>query len=217
MSERLQKVLARAGLGSRRHCEDLIRAGRVRVNGLLAAIGDRVDIDQVEVTLDGVPIQLPGQPIYIKFHKPAGYLSSTRSQGGLPTIFDLVSIPRRVYPVGRLDLHSEGLMLLTDDGILTERLTHPRYQHEKEYRVLFQEAPSPHQISTWQKGIELEDGYCTKPAHLSLERQEGRNAWCRVILREGRKRQIRDMASRLGLTVLRLIRVRIASLELGSL
>jgi 23S rRNA pseudouridine2605 synthase len=217
MSERLQKVLARAGIGSRRHCEDLIRAGRVRVNGRVAVLGERVDIDQAQITIDEVPIDLPTQFCYIKFHKPAGYLSSTRSQGGRPTIYELVPITRRVYPVGRLDLYSEGLILLTDDGNLTQRLTHPRYQHEKEYRVLFEQSPNAEQISLWQEGVRLPDGYITQPAHLSIERLEQEGCWCRVVLREGRKRQIRSMAAVLGLTVLRLIRIRIASLKLGSL
>jgi 23S rRNA pseudouridine2605 synthase len=189
----------------------------VKVNGSLASLGDKVDVDTVEITVDDVIIQLPEQYRYIKFHKPPGYLSSTRSQGGHPTIFNLVTTTERVYPVGRLDLHSEGLMLLTDDGDLTQRLTHPRYQHEKEYLVLFQDAPSEKHISKWQTGIQLQDGYLTQPSHISIDRQEEGNTWYRIILREGRKRQIRSMASVLGLTVLQLIRVRIASLELGGL
>lgn len=217
MSERVQKVLARAGFGSRRACEDLIRAGRVKVDGIPASLGDRVDINVVEIMLDGVAITLPEQPVYLKFYKPAGYLSSTRSQGGYPTIFELFSTPRRVYPAGRLDLHSEGLMLLTDDGSLTQRLTHPSYQHDKEYRALFQKAPDHAQISTWEKGVQLFDGYLTQPAQFFIDSEEEGNTWCRIILREGRKRQIRNMASVLGLTLLRLIRIRIASLELGSL
>jgi 23S rRNA pseudouridine2605 synthase len=217
MSERLQKVLARAGVGSRRHCEDLIRAGRVIVNGHVATLGERVDIDQELILIDDEPIELPTQYCYIKLHKPPGYLSSTRSQGGQPTICELVPITRRVYPVGRLDLQSEGLLLLTDDGNLTQRLTHPRYQHEKEYRVLFEELPNVEQISLWQDGVRLPDGYFTQPSQLSIEGREHGNCWCRIVLREGRKRQIRSMAAVLGLTVLRLIRVRIATLELGSL
>ena len=217
MSERLQKVLAKAGFGSRRACEDLIRAGRVKVDGVPAALGDRVQSHLVQVLVDGVAITLPDQPVYLKFYKPPGYLSSTRSQGGHPTIYNLISIPRRVFPAGRLDLHSEGLMLLTDDGNLTQRLTHPSYQHEKEYRVLFQEAPTPAQISSWQKGLQLPDGVLTQPAQFFVDEEEAGNTWCRIILREGRKRQIRNMASVLGLTVLRLIRIRIALLELGPL
>jgi 23S rRNA pseudouridine2605 synthase len=217
MSERLQKVLAKAGLGSRRHCEDLIRVGRVTVNGSPAALGDRVDLNQAEVAVDGKLIQLPERLLYIKFHKPIGYLSSSRSQGGHPTIFDLVPTSQRVYPVGRLDLQSEGLMLLTDDGALTQLLTHPRYRHEKEYRVLFKGTPDLEHITNWQKGIQLPDGYLTQPAQFFIEREDEQTSWCRIILGEGRKRQIRDMAAVLGLDILRLIRIRIASLELGDL
>ncbi len=217
MSERLQKVLARSGLGSRRYCEDLIRTGRVRVNERVANLGDKVVVDSDEITVDGAPLRLPARNRYIKLHKPAGYLSSSRSQGGHPTIFALVSIPERVYAVGRLDLASEGLMILTDDGDLTHRLTHPRYQHEKEYRVLFDERPSEEQIDRWHRGFELPDGYRTKTSELEIEKEEDGHCWCRIILREGHKRQIRTMASVLGLSVLRLIRVRIASLRLGDL
>jgi len=217
MSERLQKLLARAGFGSRRQCEDLIRAGRVMVNGVPASLGEQADANRDAVMVDGKAIQLPKQPLYIKFYKPPGYLSSTRSQGGHPTIYQLITTPRRVYPVGRLDLDSEGLMLLTDDGKLTQLLTHPSYQHEKEYRVLFHELPDPDQIVRWQQGVQLPDGYHTQPAQIFIDRTEADKTWCRIILREGRKRQIRIMASVLGLTVIRLIRTRIASLELGKL
>lgn len=217
MSERLQKVLARGGLGSRRHCEKIIRAGRVQVNGRTASIGESVDVTTDEITLDGVLVQLPQEHRYIKLHKPAGYLSSSRSQDGRPTIYELVQTTDRIYPVGRLDLYSEGLLLLTNDGDLTQRLTYPRFQHEKEYLVLFQTAPADEQIAQWHSGIQLPDGYQTQPSQITIDSHEQGMAWCRIIMREGRKRQIREMASVLGLTVLRLIRLRIASLELGSL
>lgn len=217
MTERLQKVLARRGLGSRRHCEDLIHAGRVTVNGMVAMLGDKVDPHAVDIRIDGELLYPPEPHRYIKLHKPPGYLCSTQSQGGHPTIFNLVPIPERIHPVGRLDLDSEGLILLTNNGELTQRLTHPSYQHEKEYRVLFEESPSHTQLSHWQGGVLLPDGYLTKRSHISVQSQEQGQTWCNVILREGRKRQIRTMASVLGLTVLRLIRIRIATLALGSL
>jgi 23S rRNA pseudouridine2605 synthase len=217
MSERLQKVLARGGLGSRRHCEEIIRAGQVKVNGKTASIGENVDIKTDAITVDSIPVQIPVIHRYIKLHKPTGYLSSSRSQGGRPTIYELVATTERVYPVGRLDLQSEGLILLTDDGDLTQRLSHPRYKHEKEYLVLFQTAPTDEQIAHWHSGVQLHDGYQTQPSHMVIDHHEHGMTWCRVILSEGRKRQIRNMASVLGLSVLRLIRIRIASLELGSL
>jgi 23S rRNA pseudouridine2605 synthase len=217
MKERLQKVLARAGLGSRRHCETLIRSGRVEVNGIGVTLGQKVDVEVDQIRIDGMILEKPASHRYIKFHKPSGYLTSTRSQGGQPTIYSLISVPERVFPVGRLDMPSEGLMLLTDDGDLANRLSHPRYQHEKEYRVLFKEIPDQSQVRLWETGVQLPDGYLTQPSPIQFEQLEEDHAWYRVILREGRKRQIRTMASVLGLTVLRLIRVRISSLELGDL
>ncbi|MGD8552825.1 MAG: S4 domain-containing protein, partial [Anaerolineales bacterium] len=141
MSERLQKVLAHAGVASRRKSEELIRQGRVTVDGGRAEIGMKVEPDEVEIRVDGKKISAPERKVYILLNKPTGVLSSTRSQGGLPTVLDLVSIDERVYPVGRLDLDSEGLILLTNDGDLANRLTHPRYEHEKEYRVQLDRRP----------------------------------------------------------------------------
>ena len=217
MSERLQKTLARAGLGSRRSCEALIRAGRVRVNDRTASIGQQVDPSQDKITVDDKLLHLPSDQRYLKLHKPAGYLCSTRSQGGSPTIYDLISIPERVFPAGRLDKASEGLVLLTNDGEMTQRLTHPSFEHEKEYRVLFSPTPSTSQIDQWQAGLMLPDGYQTQPSSLFPETGQSTQSWFRVVLREGRKRQIRAMATVLGLSVLRLIRLRIGSLELGTL
>lgn len=217
MSERIQKLMARAGIGSRRYCEDLIRAGRVKVNGVQASVGDRVESRSVEITVDGKPIQFPDSFTYIKLHKPAGYLCSRRSQGGNPTIYDLIDTHQRVFPVGRLDLQSEGLVLLTDDGAITHRLTHPRYKHEKEYKVLFEQLPTHDQVKAWEQGVQLPDGYWTQPSIFHVDQEMERGVWCRITLREGRKRQIRMMASVLGLKVLRLIRIRIATVTLGGL
>ncbi len=217
MSERIQKVMARAGIGSRRYCEDLIRDGRVRVGGVRASLGDRVDPRFVEITVDGESLKFPDTFTYIKLHKPAGYLSSRRSQGGNPTVYDLIDVHQRVFPIGRLDLQSEGLILLTNDGEITHRLTHPRYTHEKEYQVLFKQAPNLSQMKTWEEGLRLPDGYWTQPSVLRVDQEVESGVWCQVILREGRKRQIRIMASVLGLTVLRLIRTRIAAVTLGKL
>jgi 23S rRNA pseudouridine2605 synthase len=128
-----------------------------------------------------------------------------------------VNLPGRLYPVGRLDLDSEGLILLTNDGELTHQLTHPSFEHEKEYRVLVEPQPRKKQLTAWQKGIILEDGIRTQPAQVWIESQSSKGAWLRVILREGKKRQIRRMADCSGLHVQRLIRIRMASLSLGDL
>jgi 23S rRNA pseudouridine2605 synthase len=214
VSVRLQKVLAAAGLGSRRACEEMIRQGRVTVDGHTATIGMSVDPEMQQVRLDGARVKAAETPVYIAVYKPVGVLSSTVSQGGKPTILDVVQIPRRVFPVGRLDVDSEGLVLLTNDGELTQSLTHPRYGKEKEYRVLLDQTPEPEQLNRWRGGVRLSDG--TRALAASV-RPEPSGAWVRVVMRQGRKRQIRDTAGVLGLNVRRLIRIRIGSLRLGDL
>lgn len=217
MTERLQKILARAGYGSRRTCEEFIRDGRVRVDGQIARLGDRADGGLSPITLDGKPIVIPSENIYIMLNKPRGVLSSSRSQGGHPTLFDYVDIDERVYPVGRLDLDSEGLIILTDDGDLTHRLTHPSFKHEKDYLVQLDQTPTEDQLQCWRNGIQLPEGGKTLPAKLWTAFQGDDRRWIRIVLREGRKRQVRVSAEVLGLRVLRLIRVRHGTLELGEL
>jgi 23S rRNA pseudouridine2605 synthase len=211
---RLQKVLAAAGVGSRRACEEMIREGRVTVDGHTASIGMSVDPQAQQIRLDGARVKPAEAPVYIAVYKPVGVLSSTVSQGGKPTILDVVEVPKRMFPVGRLDVDSEGLMLLTNDGELTQKLTHPKYGKEKEYRVLLDGLPTSEQIERWREGVRLSDG--TRALAASV-RPEGSGAWVRVVMRQGRKRQIRDTARVLGLGVRRLIRIRIGGLRLGNL
>jgi 23S rRNA pseudouridine2605 synthase len=130
---------------------------------------------------------------------------------------DLVDVPEHIHPVGRLDYESEGLVLMTNDGDLTNRLTHPRYGHEKEYRVLLAKRPDQEQLETWSRGVVLDDGYKTAPVDVRLETTQGKGAWVRVIMQEGRKRQIRETCKQLGLPVVRIVRTRIGTLRLGSL
>lgn len=217
MEERLQKILARAGLGSRRACEELIAAGRVRVNGQLAVLGTKADPQRDRIEVDGRPIKAPETLTYIALHKPRGVISAAQSPDPRPTVRDLVPVPGQLYPVGRLDIDSEGLILLTNDGELANRLTHPRYEHEKEYRVLVARHPDEEQLQTWRRGVVLEDDYRTQPAEVRLESLSGKGAWLRVVMREGRKRQIRETGSLIGLPVVKIIRVRIGSLLLGAL
>lgn len=217
MEERLQKILAKAGIGSRRACEELIAKGRVTVNGKVAQLGMKADPERDRILLDGRPVSLQTSNIYIALNKPRNVLSTVESDDPRSTVRDLVPIPERVYPVGRLDADSEGLILLTNDGELTNRLTHPRYGHEKEYRVLVARRPDDEQLATWRRGVVLPDGYKTAPASVAFESTFGKGAWLRVILTEGRKRQIRETASILGLPVVRIIRIRIGSLPLGNL
>jgi 23S rRNA pseudouridine2605 synthase len=217
MEERLQKILARAGFGSRRANEELISAGRVRVNGEVAKLGSKADPMRDRIEVDGRPIELAEPLVYVALYKPRGVISAVKSPDPRPTVRDLVPVPGNIYPVGRLDVDSEGLILLTNDGELANRLTHPRYGHKKEYQVLVARRPDEEQLATWRRGVVLEDGYKTAPAEVRFESVFGKGAWLRVILREGRKRQIRETGSLIGLPVVRIIRVRIGSLHLGNL
>ncbi|HHS98398.1 MAG TPA: rRNA pseudouridine synthase [Chloroflexi bacterium] len=217
MEERLQKILARAGFGSRRACEELIRQGRVAVNGEVAQLGQKADPERDRITVDGEPIRLKREYTYIALHKPRGVLSDEGDgTGRLPTVRDLVDLPGHLFPVGRLDLRSEGLILLTDDGDLAFRLTHPRFGHEKEYHVLVDGRPSEETLEKWRRGVLLE-GRRTAPAEVEVMRAERDRTWLRVVLREGRKRQIRRVAAMLGHPVHRLIRVRVGPVRLGNL
>lgn len=219
MQERLQKILAQAGYGSRRACEEFIIAGRVRVNGKTAELGQKADPAIDEITLDGRPIPKLERLVYIALNKPRFVLSTVEREEGdnRKTVVDLVDVRERVYPVGRLDLESEGLILLTNDGDLANRLTHPRYGHKKEYRVLVARRPDEEQLAAWRRGVVLEDGYRTAPADVRLVGTQGKGAWLRVVMGEGRKRQIREICALLGLPVVRIVRMRIGSLRLGAL
>jgi len=223
--ERLQKVLARAGVASRRAAEELIVAGRVSVNGqVVTQLGTRVIPGQDIIAVDGERVSVAAEePTYIMLNKPRGVLSAVEDARGRRTVTDLVNVEARLFPVGRLDLNSEGLVLLTNDGELAHRMTHPRYGHEKEYEVLVEGSPSDRTLVKWRRGSVLLDGEPTAPCRverLRLERGacQGRDGtWLRVIMREGRKRQIRRVAAALGHPVHRLIRTRIGPLKLGRL
>jgi 23S rRNA pseudouridine2605 synthase len=217
--ERLQKVLAHAGVASRRASEDLIQQGRVTVNGqVVTELGVKVDPQRDEITVDGQTIARRSEkPVYIMLNKPVGVLSAAKDDRGRQTVVDLVDVPERVYPVGRLDLKSEGLILLTNDGDLAEKLTHPRYHLEKEYQVLVRGKPSSQTLAHWRSGEVKVEGKLTGTAVIERLNPEGDNFWLKVILTEGRKRQIREVAKSLGHPVLRLERVRIGPLKLGRL
>ena len=217
MEERLQKILARTGFGSRRGCENLIKEGRVMVNGRLAQLGAKADPDTDHIEVNGKAIQAPEALKYIALYKPRNVISAVVTPDKRKTVRDLVDESGTLYPVGRLDVDSEGLILLTNDGDLTNKLTHPKFGHEKEYRVLVAKRPDNEQLNSWRRGIVLEDGHKTAPAIVQYSRSHGKGAWLKVILREGRKRQIREMGALTGLPIVRIIRVRIGSLQLGYL
>lgn len=217
MAERLQKYLARSGVASRRAAERLIADGRVRVNGAIVDVaGTTVTEGSDQVELDGRTITPAKTSTSVILHKPRGVVSTAADPQGRRTVVDLVSSDRRLYPVGRLDYDSEGLLLLSDDGDLAFRLTHPRHGVEKEYHVLVQGPVRESVLERLRSGVPL-DGLTDVPSDVTLLGQQGGGVWLRFILCEGRNRQIRRMAEAVGLEIVRLIRTRIDGLTLDDL
>jgi 23S rRNA pseudouridine2605 synthase len=220
--ERLQKYLAHAGVASRRHAEELILAGEVTVNGrAVRELGTRVDPDHDEVRVRGQVVRPPERPLYILLNKPLDTVSTAYDPEGRRTVLDLLPEQwraRRVYPVGRLDWDSEGLLLLTDDGDLALRMTHPRYALGKEYHALVTGQPTQRTLHQLARGIALEgESRPTAPARVRRLAGEGDATWLSIELHEGRNRQVRRMCEAVGHPVLRLRRVRVGPLALGPL
>jgi pseudouridine synthase len=218
MSERLNKVISRAGVASRRAADQLIEAGRVRVNGrIIRELGTRVDPKNDSVAVDGKAIPpIPTVHTYLMLHKPKGYVTTMSDPEGRRTIADLLEEVRpRVYPVGRLDYDSEGLLLLVDDGDLGSKLMHPSHEVDKIYMVKVKGTPDQIALNRLRKGIRLDDRP-TRPATISMKKR-GDNSWLEVTIREGRRRQIRRMFLAVGHRVLKLRRVAYGGLRLGDL
>jgi 23S rRNA pseudouridine2605 synthase len=220
--ERLQKVLAHAGVASRRHAEALIAAGRVSVNGAaVRQLGTRVDVARDVVYVDGQRLPLGVVLTYLLLHKQAGVITTARDPQGRSTVLDLLpdeARVRRIYPVGRLDRDSEGLLLLTNDGDLALRLTHPRYGLPKEYHALVRGRPSLAALAQLRAGVLLAgDPRPTAPARVWSLPQQGEDSWVGLELHEGRNRQVRRMLDAVGYPVRRLLRVRLGPLALGEL
>ena len=210
--ERLQKVLAQAGIGSRRVAEDLIDAGRVTVNGEVVSLGVRVDVEHDEVAVDGAVIGVRAGLVHYLLNKPPGVITSMDDPQGRPTVATLVPDEPRVYPVGRLDFDTEGLLILTNDGVLTHRLTHPSFGVDKEYLAHVEGHPSRGALRRLRDGVELDDGV-TSPAKAALVGTDV----IRLVIHEGRNRQVRRMCEAVGHPVLRLVRTRIGTLTDASL
>ena len=210
--ERLQKVLARVGIGSRRACEDLIAEGRVTVDGEVAVLGRRVDVETALIELDGAPIGVRPDLVHYLLNKPAGVVTTADDPQGRPTVVGLVPAEPRVFPVGRLDVDTEGLLLLTNDGELAHRLIHPSFGVEKEYVVELEGSPSRAALRRLREGVELDDG-TTAPARAALLEP----SVVRLTVHEGRNRQVRRMCDAVGHPVVRLIRTRIGPLADRSL
>ena len=208
----MQKVLARVGVGSRRTCEDLIAAGRVTVDGRVAVLGRRVDPDMALIEVDGAPIGVRPGLVHYLLNKPTGVVTTADDPKGRPTVVGLVPDDPRVFPVGRLDVDTEGLLLLTNDGELTQRLTHPSYGVEKEYVVEVRGAPTRAVLRRLREGIELNDGP-TAPARAALLDA----SVVRLTIHEGRNRQVRRMCEAVGHPVVRLVRTRIGPIADRSL
>lgn len=216
--ERLQKFMAEAGVASRRACEELIRQGRVTVNGETASLGRSVEPEQDRVELDGKPVQKEQRRTVILLYKPRGVVSTSSDPEGRRTVQDYFrEIPERLYNVGRLDLNSEGLLLMTNDGALANRLTHPRYGVEKTYYAVCDGKLTASEAARLTNGIELEDGM-TAPARVDAVRttQRGDTSFL-ITIHEGRNRQIRRMLEAVGHRTLRLKRERFGPLSLGTL
>ncbi|WP_420643059.1 pseudouridine synthase [Candidatus Leptofilum sp.] len=219
MEERIQKLMAQAGIGSRRECEKLIADGRVTVNGRRAKLGEKANSATDTIVVNGQPIK-PQQtePIYVALHKPKGVISSLDDEleAGRTTVRDLVPLPGHLYPVGRLDKQSTGLILMTNDGDLAHKLTHPRYGHEKTYKVVVEGRISQEALTRWQEGVYL-DGRKTIPTKITIIQQDVSFTRLEIVMREGRKRQIRRIANMLGFPVRQLVREKIGPLTLGNL
>ena len=201
---RLQKVLAQAGIGSRRASEALVAAGRVTVNGTVAALGRRVDVDHDLIEVEGVPLSVKPGLVYYLLNKPPGVVSTASDPEGRPTVVGLVPPEPRVFPVGRLDAATEGLLVLTNDGDLAHHLTHPRFGVDKEYVAVVAGLPTPADVRRLREGVELEDGP-TAPARVAVMAPNQ----LRIVIHEGRNRQVRRMCEAVGHPVTRLVRTRI--------
>lgn len=215
--ERLQKLIAGCGLASRREAERWIEAGRVTVDGEVATIGDKADPRLQKVTVDGKPLGKSEQPVTILLNKPVGYVTTMRDPEGRPVVSDLLTdVPQRVVPVGRLDLTTEGLLLMTNDGALAQQLSHPSFHVEKTYLARVHGLVDTAAIRHLSNGVELEDGV-TAPAKIKLVRTTRTNSWLEMTLHEGRNRQVRRMCEALGYPVSRLKRIAYAFLREDNL
>ncbi len=218
MEERLQKLMAQAGIASRRESEVYLTAGRVTVNGKVAHLGDKAESQKDDIRVDGVALRIMVTRTYVMIYKPMGIVTAVvqQSQEHRRVVRSLIPLEGHLYPVGRLDADSEGLVMMTDDGDLAQRLTHPRYEHPKTYEVDLRGNLSDDQIEKWRRGIVLDDGP-TLPAQVTVTSRNNDVTHLTIVMREGRKRQIRRIASLLGTPVSRLVRTHIGPLALGNL
>lgn len=217
MRERLQKLISASGLMSRRVAEAAIEEGRVSVNGKTAALGDRADPEQDRILVDGKPLSVTERKRYILLNKPRGYVTTLSDEKGRRNVTQLLTgVPERVYPVGRLDMYSEGLLLLTNDGDFANRVMHPSHEIVKVYETWVSGERIEEKAALLRRPMEL-DGYRISPAEVSIEQKTENGAVLQIRIREGRNRQVRKMCGKVGLKVSRLCRIREGELSLGEL
>lgn len=216
MEERLQKIISASGMMSRRKAEELISAGKVSVNGKPAQLGDRADPDADTVLVDGKKLPSMGKKVYIMLNKPKGYVTTLSDEKGRKNVTGLIDIPERIYPVGRLDMYSEGLLLLTNDGEFANRLMHPSNEVVKTYRTYVTGEDIGYCAELLRCPMEI-DGYEISPAEVGIVEYHGSYAVLDISIHEGRNRQVRKMCELAGLKVTKLCRIREGALELGGL
>lgn len=216
---KIQAYLSKIGVVSRRKAEDLIREKKIQVNGTLAKIGQRIKAGEDVIVVDGKKIttKTPPKPVYILLYKPKGCVSTTTDEKGRGTVMELVGDqPERLYPVGRLDMDSEGLMILTNDGTFTFKMTHPTQGIAKTYHVLIVGSPTNKALNHLRRGVKLKEGYI-QPDDMSIVKHEAGNTWLEIVIHEGKNRIVRRMMKRIGYKVMRLVRIKMGPFDLRML
>ena len=217
MEERLQKYMASCGVASRRKCEKLIEEGRVSVNGVtITELGFKINTDSDKVFLDGKPIKIEEKKIYIALNKPKGYITASSDNRGRKTVIDIFDFKERLFPVGRLDYETSGLLIITNDGEIFNKIMHPKQNINKTYIALVSGIPDETEISTLKKGVDI-GWYITAPSEASIVKVEGKNSILKIVIHEGKKRQVRRMCRAIHHHVIELKRVSIGSITLGDL
>ena len=220
MEERLQKYLANNGIAARRKCEELILNGKIEVNGsTVFELGTKVNPDKDEVKYNGKVVKLEDEKIYILLNKPIGYVTTAKEQFGRDMVLDLVKVNKRIVPVGRLDMYTSGVLILTNDGDFVNKLTHPSHEIDKTYNVTLKGIVSKEEIEKLQNGVEIDDGYVTKPAKVKILKidEEKKISRIQITIHEGKNRQVRKMCEAVGKRVLALHRCKIGTLDVKDL